>query len=1143
MISVSEEQQKRIVLFVALSFTIATAFSLAPATVHAAPTSYYTYNDTVLVVNDASATSTTIANYFMQARGLTSTWATTHVVHLSASTPTAESISLSDFTTYIRNPIQNFLIANHIASSTNYIITTKGVPLKIGGTASVDQEISLILGKYSSLIGNGTGGNNPYDGENEPFSSTKFGFYLVTRLTGYTIPQVEALINRSDNATTTNAGQIVLDTQPAKAGTAYDTYNVFMENAAPPLIAKGYTVNLDKTITYLTYQKNVLGYYSWGSNDGHSTTTLSGWTEAQYLFSTATTTLSVGLSVQATTTPGHGIYPRNTPNGSVIFGLEIGNKGTIIAGPQTAGGNTWWQVAYVTGSIPHNTYVNGAIGDTAVSSSGRSFTYPPVYGQSLVADLIKDGISGVAGYTSEPYLSAVSRPDILFDRYTSGYNLADSFFMAFHDMNWKQVVVGDPKMVIVKHLPFYLSTPVENDITSSTTVTFSWTAQQNYYGVNKYQLYIDGALAKDNITGTSTTLTLSQGSPTWYVKAIGNEGPAATSTSTYTINIVPGYTQNHTFYVDNLLGNDNNIGSQSSPWKTLKKAGDTARAGNTVILIDNPGHPYRETLSTKAGTSAHRITFEGADPLHKAEIWGSTDESGGWALDSGGPADTYQKDILTRNVVGVLASGPSISNLTSRTGATSVAILLPGQWYFDSINNLLYYRLTAGENINTLHIEAGQREIGILGKHYNTFQDINVRYVNGNGVIGLTTGSIVNRVGVYGSEIGFFIGGGGNLGGISGPALLNSLAIDNSGSGIMILASLDATVYHNLAYGNNRGLYVLINATGSTIKDNIFAHNNISVSFFVFSSVKNFTASHNAWAGPTSSSWKTYQGTHNLASTTPLFIATSTNNFSLTQFSPLVDAGTAVSSSTATDFLGNPIYGTPDIGPFEYQPPYTMGINHPTQGAPLRLYENGRYRYLSATSTSDTVPLTVTPAAGFTPKNYSKYLDITIQTWSTDKKVWTESSSQAGATTINTAGDFAPNKDYNVFVDGTFYTTKTTNASGVLSFTYPVGYKHTRTFTITARPSAGFVPVFMGSSGFVSTPNPLPIALPKNKQNEIATSTINKIATSTATTTSRTTHTHIVQTRSQVIRTIQTKLVTLLSELVGLLEKLVAAQR
>jgi uncharacterized protein (TIGR03790 family) len=90
------------------------------------------------------------------------------------------------------------------------------------------------------------------------------------------------------------------------------------------------------------------------------------------------------------------------------------------------------------------TFRPGAIGETFVSTSGRSFRPLRDGGQSLIADLISQGITGVKGYVSEPFTFALARADILFDRYTRGFNLAESFYSASPVLKWKDVVIGDP---------------------------------------------------------------------------------------------------------------------------------------------------------------------------------------------------------------------------------------------------------------------------------------------------------------------------------------------------------------------------------------------------------------------------------------------------------------------------------------------------------------------------------------------------------------------------------------------------------------------------------------------------------------------------------------------------------------------------
>ena len=88
-------------------------------------------------------------------------------------------------------------------------------------------------------------------------------------------------------------------------------------------------------------------------------------------------------------------------------------------------------------------FVPGAIAETFVSTSARTFN-PTTGGQSLIADLVHQGVTGVKGYVSEPFTVALCRADVLFDRYSNGYNLAESFYAATPLAKWKDVVVGDP---------------------------------------------------------------------------------------------------------------------------------------------------------------------------------------------------------------------------------------------------------------------------------------------------------------------------------------------------------------------------------------------------------------------------------------------------------------------------------------------------------------------------------------------------------------------------------------------------------------------------------------------------------------------------------------------------------------------------
>jgi uncharacterized protein (TIGR03790 family) len=85
----------------------------------------------------------------------------------------------------------------------------------------------------------------------------------------------------------------------------------------------------------------------------------------------------------------------------------------------------------------------GSIAETAVSTSARTFRFTDK-GQSLIADLIAQGATGVKGYVSEPYTAALCRAEVMFDCYTRGRTIAESLWAASPFIMWKDLVVGDP---------------------------------------------------------------------------------------------------------------------------------------------------------------------------------------------------------------------------------------------------------------------------------------------------------------------------------------------------------------------------------------------------------------------------------------------------------------------------------------------------------------------------------------------------------------------------------------------------------------------------------------------------------------------------------------------------------------------------
>ena len=483
----------------------------------------YNYTDVLVIYNANSPLSIKIAKYFQNARNIPEI----NMVNLT-NISAVETVSRTVFED-IRGQIESHLEDNNLTENISYFVTTKGVPLRVsGGTnyrACLDSELTMILGQYQGYIGNNLWFINPYFEKDEPFAKTKQDLYLVTRLTGFTWPEIKQLI---DNATVSgnNRGTYVLDEDATKGYTGgYGIGNVWIRDANTILTAKGEQTYYDNTNTFVTGQTNVIGYASWGSNDAHDTTNIvanygfesstgnlpNNWypiydpgindniiinstdaysgTDSLQINRSSTSSNFTAIAQNISISPETRYYLRGRVNVTEISGpggahiqvqtldsqdklLKVQN--TNLRTGITSSWVSFSQVIYETNANaakvrlmailnqssgrvnfdqitfndiqPHNKWVPGAIAETFVSTGGRSFNYGTIYGQSLIADLIRDGVTGVKGYVYEPYLSAIAHPDLLFDRYTDGYNLAESYYMASNFLGWMDVVVGDPKM-------------------------------------------------------------------------------------------------------------------------------------------------------------------------------------------------------------------------------------------------------------------------------------------------------------------------------------------------------------------------------------------------------------------------------------------------------------------------------------------------------------------------------------------------------------------------------------------------------------------------------------------------------------------------------------------------------------------------
>jgi uncharacterized protein (TIGR03790 family) len=203
--------------------------------------------------------------------------------------------------------------------------------------------------------------------------------YLVTRLDAFTAAEAQALVDRASSPS--RDGEIVLDEKVTGLDKTGDRW---LEEAANDLRAHGFErVLLERTTDVVPPQANVLGYYSWGSNDPSFKRRRTGFSFV----------------------PG------------AIAGMFVSSDARTFREPPA---------------------------DWNIGPWGNRSTYFADSPQSLVGDLIRDGVTGVAGHVAEPDLGGTARPFVLFPAYVSGLNLAEAFYAAIPYLSWQNIVVGDP---------------------------------------------------------------------------------------------------------------------------------------------------------------------------------------------------------------------------------------------------------------------------------------------------------------------------------------------------------------------------------------------------------------------------------------------------------------------------------------------------------------------------------------------------------------------------------------------------------------------------------------------------------------------------------------------------------------------------
>jgi uncharacterized protein (TIGR03790 family) len=353
-----------------------------------------------------------IATYYAERRGIDEKYI------IGISTVTDEVISKDYYYEMIRDPVKNEIIRRGIKDDLKYLVTTKGMPLKIDivgdpcavynqdGGGAIESFLCILFETATDNCTSPKIVNRYYDSGN-PFNSFAYDFitfcpeqltgtisYLVSRLDAYTPEDIFKMIDRSVAADKSGKGFYIIDDHPGAVG--YEP--LAMRNARDNLSNFGLSefVIYDSTTVHVLSDtlenKGIIAYCSRG----------------QHAFNSSSNPVTLGWSEE---------------NGYL-------------------GGNRF-------------NWLNGAIFTTYESFNGYSFYYrddgcPSGQklghrdNQNLVADFIQDGGTAGIGNVYEPFLSGVSRVEAFFNHYARGHYFIDAAYMSLSFITAMNVVVGDP---------------------------------------------------------------------------------------------------------------------------------------------------------------------------------------------------------------------------------------------------------------------------------------------------------------------------------------------------------------------------------------------------------------------------------------------------------------------------------------------------------------------------------------------------------------------------------------------------------------------------------------------------------------------------------------------------------------------------
>jgi len=369
-----------VVVRVLLAFLIV-GVSWRPLSAGAAPTAA----DIVLVANTRHPFSEGVMRRYAELRGVPESQ------RLSVDLSTNAVISREDYQQRLERPLADWLRRHEATDRILVILLGPGLPLRIAGPlgrvgsgGSVDSDLSLLYRKLTGAAVPASGlVDNPYFHPApllQPRPFDRRGFDIYLVTRLDGRNEQEALALLDRADRRPSAFVSVVDGRPINASGPEARW---MAEVEPRVRAarQDARVVADASVDIITNVSGVTTYVSWGSNDHRS---------------------------------------RVPP---VAFG-----PAAIASSFMSSDARTW--------AAPPETWKPGTWNDAGGYYGGTP--------ESLAADWLAAGLTGLGSQVAEPYLDGAFRPATLAEAWARGYTLAEAYYLALPYLSWQGVVFGDP---------------------------------------------------------------------------------------------------------------------------------------------------------------------------------------------------------------------------------------------------------------------------------------------------------------------------------------------------------------------------------------------------------------------------------------------------------------------------------------------------------------------------------------------------------------------------------------------------------------------------------------------------------------------------------------------------------------------------